>query len=226
MQKIAILNPNSTRQMTLDMLKTARKLTYAGVFLQGLTNDDGPPAIQGEADTQACLPGLYKMAEQAVSDGAQTLIVGCFDDTGLATLRARYGCPVIGLGEAAFLAAALLAPQFAVVTTTKGSVPAIETNIAAIGLAARCRAVVSADIPVLDLAENLDALRECIAETARQTGVRVIILGCAGMSTLAPSLQPADGLTLVDPVRAAVSLSAAAANAVVAPMDRTSLSVG
>ena len=136
--RIAILNPNATRSMTADMLAIARASVAHETEVIGLTNTAGPPAIQGEADAMACLPGLFALADEARALEADAIVIGCFDDTGLARLRAQMPCPVVGLGEAAMIAAALAAPRFAVLTTTEGSVPVIRHNIEAMGLGPRC----------------------------------------------------------------------------------------
>lgn len=207
--QIILLNPNATVAMTDDMVEIARATLPPGVMVSGMTNHSGPPAIQGEADVAACLPGLFDLARDAKATRADAIVIGCFDDTGLADLRATMPCPVVGLGEAGTLAATLAAPRFAVLTTTDGSVPAITANIAAMGLMPRCDAVRAAHIPVLDLADRLPDLRQALAALAADTGAGAIVLGCAGMGRLAPSLAASGLPVLIDPVRAAVSLAAA-----------------
>lgn len=213
--RIVILNPNSTVAMTEDMVAIARATLPATAEVIGLTNSSGPAAIQGEADVVACLPGLFALAEQATATGssatgADALVIGCFDDTGLADLRARMACPVIGLGEAGMIVASLVAPRFAVLTTTQGSVPAIAANIAAMGLGPRCDSVRAADIPVLALPDRVPDLRQALVGLAADTGSGAIVLGCAGMGRLAGDLARPDLPVLVDPVRAAVSLAMSA----------------
>jgi allantoin racemase len=212
-RRIVILNPNATEAMTDDMVTTAAAIAGAGIEVSGMTNHRGPPAIQGAADAEACLPGLFGLAEQATSQDADALIIGCFDDTGLAAMRARFPCPVIGLGEAGMLMATLNAPRFAVLTTTDGSVPVIRDNIEAMGLAPRCDVVRAAGIPVLDLGARIDDLRAALRKLAGETDGAAIVLGCAGMSPLATALIEPGQPRLVDPVRAAIALAASTLDA-------------
>lgn len=207
MRRIAILNPNATDTMTQDMVALARSVVPADVNVIGATNLRGPAAIQGEADAVACLPGLFDMAGDAVEQGADVIIIGCFDDTGLDTMRSSLPCPVIGLGEASMVTACLVAPRFAVVTTTQGSVPVIEENITRMGLEPRCAGVHAAGIPVLELERETAALQQSISNLAASSDATAIILGCAGMSTMASMLHAPASTRLVDPVRAAVGLS-------------------
>jgi allantoin racemase len=205
-RRIVIINPNSTGAMTDDMVAIARATLSPGVDVTGITNAAGPPAIQGEADAIACLPGLFAIAERPEVASADAVVIGCFDDTGLAELRARMRCPVVGLGEAGMIAATLAAPRFAVLTTTEGSVPVIAANIDAMGLGARCDGVRAARVPVLELQRRLPDLRQALSGLAAETGTGAVVLGCAGMGRIAGELAWPDLPFLVDPVRAAVSL--------------------
>jgi allantoin racemase len=208
--RIAILNPNSTMAMTEDMAAIARATLPAEIEIVALTNAAGPPAIQGEPDAIACLPGLFALFDQPQVVRADAVVIGCFDDTGLADLRARLRCPVVGLGEAGMLAASLAAPRFAVLTTTQGSVSVIEANLRAMGLVARCDEVRAADIPVLELNHRLPDLRIALSALAAETGAGAIVLGCAGMGRLAGDLAASGLPVLIEPVRAALWLAASA----------------
>jgi allantoin racemase len=211
--RIAIVNPNSTTAMTEDMVAIARLALPEGCAVIGLTNADGPPAIQGEADAIACMPGLLALVASPPVAEADAVVIGCFDDTGLAELRAGLSRPVVGLGEAGVIAATLAAPRFAVLTTTEGSVPVIAANIEAMGLGPRCDGVRAAGIPVLELQARVPELRTALAEAAAATGSGAIVLGCAGMGRLAGDLSAPGLPVLIDPVRAAVCLAASALRA-------------
>lgn len=208
--RIAILNPNSTQAMTDDMAAIARATLPADIEILSLTNTAGPPAIQGEADAIACLPGLFTLFDGPEVAAADAVVIGCFDDTGLADLRARLRGPVVGLGEAGMLAASLAAPRFAVLTTTQGSVPVIEANVRAMGLAPRCDEVRAADIPVLELNHRLPDLRVALSALAAGTGAGAVVLGCAGMGRLATAVASPGLPVLIEPVRAALWLAASA----------------
>jgi allantoin racemase len=118
---------------------------------------------------------------------------------------------VVGIGEAAFHVASLIAGKFSVITTLERSVPAIEHNLTRYGLAARCARIRAADVPVLSLEEPGSPARERIAaeiEAAkRDDRAESVVLGCAGMADLAASLSRQHGLPVVDGVAAAVVLA-------------------
>jgi allantoin racemase len=118
---------------------------------------------------------------------------------------------VIGIGEAAFHMASLIAARFAVVTTLGVSIVPIEHNLRKYGLAERCARVRAAEVPVLALEErNPDALSGISGEIAAAMGgdrADAIVLGCAGMADLAGELAAKHGLPVVDGVAAAVTLA-------------------
>ncbi|HEY4909597.1 MAG TPA: aspartate/glutamate racemase family protein, partial [Methylomirabilota bacterium] len=131
-------------------------------------------------------------------------------DTGLDAARVLARAPVVGIGEAAFHAASLVAGRFSVVTTLGRSVPAIEHNLTRYGLATRCARVRAAEVPVLALEDpGGDARARIEAEidaAKREDRAEAIVLGCAGMADLAATLSVRHGLPVVDGVAAAVVL--------------------
>ena len=106
---IVLINPNSTEAMTQAMVETVSK---AGIVLEGWTSVDGPAAIQGSEDGAACIPPLLALVRKASDAGAKTIIIGCFDDTGLEAAREIATCPVIGIGQAAYHMAVLAGGRF------------------------------------------------------------------------------------------------------------------
>lgn len=211
--RIAILNPNSTERMTLEMVDTARAAVGALAEVVGMTNHQGPASIQGPADAERCLDGLFALFDEACADGVDAIVIGCFDDTGLGTLRARGRVPVIGLGEAGCIAGSLGGAQFAVVTSLEVSVPVIADNIRAMRLEDRCAGVHASGVPVLEINAGPDSLRRVqasIDETAMTYPGSSIVLGCGGMSTIAHKIKAPERSIIVDPVVASAHMCLAA----------------
>ena len=88
---------------------------------------------------------------------ADAFVIACFDDTGLEAARCATGAPVVGIGEAAFHMASLIADKFSVVTTLSRSIAPIEHNLAKYGLSRRCARVRAADAPVLGARDRTPA---------------------------------------------------------------------
>lgn len=208
--RIAVINPNTTASMTYRIAAAARAVAGAGTEILGRQPTTGPEAIEGPFDGALSVPGLLKEIVAAERDGVDAHIIACFDDTGLDAARAVASKPVIGIGEASFHAASLVAHSFCVVTTLSRSAPVIEDNIHRYGFATRCRRVFATDIPVLELENPESGAFEKISHFIREgmaLGAEGVALGCAGMAEFALDLQRAHGIPVVDGVAAAVGLA-------------------
>lgn len=208
--RLLFVNPNATGSMTDTIRAAARAAAPAGVEITARTNRSGPPSIQGEADGAAALPGLLAEIAAGAAEGFDAMVIACFDDTGLAEARALAPCPVLGIGQAAYLAAILLGRRFSVVTTLAVSVPILEANLAAYGLAGACLRVRASGVPVLEVEQAGDAIAGEAARAIAEDGADAIVLGCAGMAGLAERLA-ALPVPVIDGVAAATRLAIAAA---------------
>jgi len=209
--RILIINPNTTASMTQKIGIAAGKVAVPGTEIVARNPMIGPASIQGPADGEAALPGLFSEIEEAEKEPFDAIIIACFDDTGLYQARQRTRRPVIGIGEAGFHAATLVGSRFSVVTTLSVSVPVIQDNIATYGFGGRCARVRASEVPVLELERpGSDACRTISAEIATalsDDGVDAIVLGCAGMADLAHQLSVEHGVPVIDGVAAAVKLA-------------------
>ncbi|MFC5737251.1 aspartate/glutamate racemase family protein [Sinirhodobacter huangdaonensis] len=214
--KLIFMNPNSTESMTRQVVEAARAAA-PGAEILGWTNAGGPPAIEGPEHGRQAVAGLLAMLPAARAEGADVLVIACFDDTGLGELRAAAHCPVIGIGQAAYHMAALVAGRFSVVTTLAVSVPVLEDNLGRYGLATGCVSVRPSGLPVLAVEKGGAVVIARLAEEirlARAEGAGAIALGCAGMCGLRGALAELTDLPVIDGVAAAANLGQAIARTV------------
>ncbi|HTZ68738.1 MAG TPA: aspartate/glutamate racemase family protein [Roseiarcus sp.] len=207
--RIHVINPNTTRSMTLKIGLAAKAAASPGVEVTAVNPDFGPASIEGYFDEAFSVPGLIEEIGK-VTD-ADAFVIACFDDTGLEAARCTTVAPVVGIGEAAFHMASLIAAKFSVVTTLSRSIAPIEHNLTKYGLAARCARVRAADVPVLALEEPgskaRQAIEQEIARALAEDGAEAIVLGCAGMTDLARDLERQARVPVLDGVACAVSLA-------------------
>lgn len=206
--RIVIVNPNTTASMTAKIGAAAQSVAGAGTEVIAVNPPDGPVSIEGYVDEAYSVPGLLAEIRRQPADA---YIIACFDDTGLEAARCVTESPVIGIGEAAFHIASLLAGKFSVITTLSRSIPAIEHNLVKYGLDRRCAKVRAAEVPVLELEDPTSDAATRIATEIEQAKAadrcEAIVLGCAGMADLAASLSRTHGLPVIDGVAAAVKLA-------------------
>lgn len=207
---VILINPNSTQAMTDSALAAARR-TSPDITFEGWTSTDGPPAIQGPADGDAAIPPLLKLVRKASDAAADLIIIACFDDTGLAEARQIATCPVIGIGQASFVMAALLAGPTAIITTVPEAVPVITQNVADQGHAGTITKIQAASVPVLMLEEDTARAARAFGASAATLPADTanLILGCAGAVTITEAIQAQVPFRVIDGVTAAARLSRA-----------------
>ena len=210
--RLRIINPNTTASMTRKIEAAARAIARPDTEIVAVNPEFGPASIEGYYDEAFSLPGL--LDEISRGAGSDAFVIACFDDTGLEAARCATEAPVIGIGEAAFHMAGLVAEKFSVVTTLSRSIVPIERNLSKYGLIARCARVRAAEVPVLALEDEGSPARERIeAEIARaldEDGAEAIVLGCAGMADLAQALAAKFAVPVLDGVACAVALAESA----------------
>jgi allantoin racemase len=139
--QIVLINPNTTASFTTRIGEAARAVAAPGTRITAVNPPDGPVSIEGYFDEAYSVPGLLgEMARYEQSADAASItgyVIACFDDTGLDAARCAARAPVVGIGEAAFHLASLVAGKFSVITTLGRSVPALEHNLVRYGLASR-----------------------------------------------------------------------------------------
>ena len=208
--RIHVINPNTTRSMTLKIGAAAKAAASPGVEVTAVNPDFGPPSIEGYFDEAFSVPGLIE--EIGKASDADAFVVACFDDTGLDAARCATEAPVVGIGEAAFHLASLIAAKFSVVTTLSRSIAPIEHNLAKYGLSSRgareCapprfRCWRSRSRALARGASIEQEIDRALAED----GAEAIVLGCAGMTDLARDLERKAGVPVLDGVACAVSLA-------------------
>jgi len=207
--RLLVVNPNTTRSMTDKIEAAARAVALPSTEVIAVNPESGPPSIEGYYDEAFAVPGL--IAEMQKAGAVDATIIACFDDTGLDAARSFSPAPVIGIGEAAFHLASLIAGKFSTITTLSRSIPAIEHNLVRYGLSARCVRVRAADVAVLELEVPGSPARARISReidrAIQEDNADAIVLGCAGMTDLADALSREHGLPVVDGVAAAVKLA-------------------
>lgn len=167
--------------------------------------DDGPPVVESQVDAALVFPALRAAAGRWTEDGYDAVIIGCFSDPGIDAFREVTGCPVIGPGEAAMLAALQFGDRFSVLSSDP--TPAgLRRRIRAMGIAERFASERLAGASVTDLRQKPDAAFERMissAEACRRDGADVLVLGCLAacfIEGLPERLQAATGIPVINPV--------------------------
>jgi allantoin racemase len=193
--------------MTEKIGAAARRIAAPGTEIVARNPSRGPASIEGYYDEAMSLAGMLEVIR--TTPDVDAVVIACFDDTGLDAARCLTDRPVVGIGEAAYHLASMIANKFSVVTTLARSVPALEHNLHRYGLAARCARVRSSEVAVLELEEPGSRASERISQeigrAIREDRAEAIVLGCAGMADLADRLGAEHGLPVLDGVSCAIT---------------------
>ncbi|MDR3428230.1 aspartate/glutamate racemase family protein [Silvimonas sp.] len=209
--RLRIINPNTTASMTDKIGAAALAVARPGTEIIAVNPASGPVSIESHFDEAIAAVGVCDEVRAGEATGTDAYVIACFGDPGLYAARELTRAPVIGIAEAAFHMASLIATRFSVVTTLGRTGIVAERLLHEYGMANRCRRVRAAEIPVLALERNPQAAFELIVEEAlrarREDGIGAIVLGCGGMADLTEQIAQAVGLPVIEGVTAAVALA-------------------
>ncbi|MEP7298764.1 MAG: aspartate/glutamate racemase family protein [Burkholderiales bacterium] len=205
---IRVINPNTTARMTALIGSAARAVAGPDTEIIAVSPSFGAPSIECHLDDVWAAAGVAEQVRRGEEEGVDAYVIACFGDPGLHAAREIARGPVIGIAEAAFHAASLVATGFSVVTTLTRTCVIAEHLVLQYGFERRCRGIHGTDIAVLELEDPAsDAYARILASAQRALAddhSGAIVLGCAGMADLCHRLQGELGVPVIDGVAAAV----------------------
>jgi allantoin racemase len=208
--RIKVINPNTTASMTAKIAAAARAIALPSTEIIAASGTTGPASIEGNYDEAVATVGLLEEVRRGEAQGCDGYVIACFGDPGLLAAREIASGPVLGIAEAAFHAASMVATGFSVVTTLGRSTVICEHLLHRYGFERICRRVRATDLPVLELENPRSDSRRIITEECRRALAEdragAIVLGCAGMADLARDLSDELGVPVIDGVAVAVTM--------------------
>ena len=206
--KIQLINPNTCVEMTEKMAQAAVKVAALDSQVIAVSPKQGVASIEGHYDEAIAAVGVLELIQAAPDvDG---YIIACFGDPALDAARELATAPVIGIAEAAFHMATLVATKFSIVTTLARTQIIAEHLLHKYGFAQHCAKIRCIDLPVLSLEHEPEQayalLRQQCLTAKQQDGIGAIVLGCGGMADLAERISAELEIPVIDGVSAAVKL--------------------
>ncbi len=187
MKKLAVLNPNTTRQMTDAVVAEVLRHVAGGTEIVGMTAAAGPAVIDSPETFDAGARTALGMLSDVPAD-ADAILLACFGDPGLAALRAAAAVPVVGLAEAAVGAALATGQRFAILTAGAAWVTMLQGCVADYGAAGLLTGVHALPGNGKVLKENPERFRAEVlrlSTVAADDGATMLILGGAAFAGLA-----------------------------------------
>ena len=210
MQKILVVNPNSTQAVTRGIDEACAPLRMqGGPAIDCVTLKEGPPGIETQQHVDGVVAPLLSLLRSKEKQYS-AFVIACYSDPGLHALREATRKPVLGISECGILAALTLGQKFGVIAILRQSIPRHLRYVGALGVADRLAGERAVGLPVVELSNRKKTFGRMV-EAGRQLreldGADVIVMGCAGMARYRKPLQDAIGIPVVEPTQAAVAMA-------------------
>ncbi len=205
---IVVINPNSTEAVTEAMSAALDPLRLpGGPEIECLTNADGPPGIESQADVDLAAVQTREIVARR-ANSASAFVIACYSDPGIHACREATDKPVYGIAESGVLCAMSTVERFGVVAILDKSIPRHLRYIRTLGFESRLAGERALGLGVVELS-NESVTYGRLLETGKKLrdsdGAQAVVLGCAGMARYRSSLEDDLGLPVIDPTQAAVS---------------------
>ena len=209
-QKILVINPNSNRQVTQGMdeaLEAFRIENGPEILCQTLA--EGPLGIESQAQSDQVIAPLCRWATAQQSEAA-ALVIACFSDPGIHSVREAVSLPVFGIAEAGLTTALNLGERVGIIAILANSLPRHWRYIRALGLQERIAADLPINATVAELANEQQVFQKMASTGAAlrdEHGADVLVMGCAGMARYRSALEETLKIPVVEPTQAAVGMA-------------------
>lgn len=210
MERILVINPNSTEAVTRGIDDACAPLRIAGgPQIECVTLAEGPPGIESQQHVDGVVAPMLDLVRRREADCA-AFVIACYSDPGLHSVREATRKPVLGISECGILTALTLGHRFGVIAILGKSIPRHLRYLGAMGVLDR----LAGELPVgLGVTELSDAERTFgrmvdVGKALRDAhGANVVVMGCAGMARYRKPLQDEIGIPVVEPTQAAVAMA-------------------
>ncbi len=207
--RLLIINPNTTASITAKLADAALR-AFPGNEVLSVTGRIGATSIASRASYAiAAHSALDCYARYA--DRCDVVLLGCYGDPGLDALREIASQPVVGLIEAAAVAAAAKAARFSIVTGGDRWKSMLEETLVVRALAGNVASIRTVSPTGKQIADDPQSAIQLLAEACRrcvdEDGARAVILGGAGLIGLAAVVEPLVGVPVICSVEAGFEAS-------------------
>lgn len=201
-KKLFIINPNTSVEMTGEIRTTVERIKAADIDVTVTMPDFGPRSLESFYDYSLAAFGNLRLLQKN-SGKVDGVLVACFGDPGLYSLKEVCQVPVVGIAEASIAMSTLMGQRFSLLVASEKAVPMMADMVRQYGFESRLASIEPIGIPVLDIEKDrkrsIAKLTEVGAKAIKK-GAEVLILGCAGMTAMKTEIEDALGIPVIDPV--------------------------
>jgi len=203
--KILIINPNSDKNMTASIQKTADSYVGEDCQVKCVSIEGAPLFIENYEDMALTADGMIRMVKK-YENNFDAFIVACHCDPNLDVLKEISSKPVVGIGEASMKIATMLGHKFSVLSTAAHSIPIKEELVRKYhlqDLLASVRAPGKIDVSLDEEEKYFHMAQEALDKDSAE----VLVLGCAGLTGLDKTLTRRLKIPVLDGVICALIIA-------------------
>jgi Asp/Glu/hydantoin racemase len=201
---VYLLNGNGSAGLTGHMEKVARANAADYLTIEADTVTAAPPFVSNRAEATRAAAAIldHVQARFARTDLPRPdgVLLACFGEPGLLTLRDVLDVPVVGMLEASALTAMQLGHRFSILTAGANWPDQLADLLRVYGVAARCNGIqpMQPDSTSTDLKIWQPAMQADLAAVIARHPADVVILGGGFTAGRAAALNPPDGVRVLD----------------------------
>jgi len=210
--KILVVNPNTNPKNT-KVIEDAVKPCISKEFQVDVVNPEkGRIGLESYYHNYLAAVEVHKVIVDAEKNGYNGVVIACYGDPGIEAAKELVNIPVVGITEASYALARMLATKFLVVVSAETAVPRQIRYIKSLGIPDFQYAVRPIGLTVLGVMSDRMSAKDLIAENCKialkETGSELIVMGCSGFSGLRADLEDQLQVPIIDPVVAGVGICA------------------
>ena len=216
MTRILVVNPNTNPKNTKVIADAIAPFVPLGVKVETVSPDKGPVGLESYYHNYIASVNVHKRIVEAEKEGYDGVVIACYGDPGIEGAKELVDIPVVGITEASYALARILATKFLVVVSAETAVPRQIRYIKSLGLPDYQYAVRPIGLTVLGVMSDRMSAKDMIAKNCeialKETGSEIIVMGCSGFSGLRAELEKQLNVPIIDPVVAGVQVCATLIN--------------
>ncbi|MGC8701221.1 MAG: aspartate/glutamate racemase family protein [Thermoplasmata archaeon] len=149
--------------------------------------EKGSTSIEDAYDEAINTPFILEKIRD-LENNYDAIVIDCFGDPGLDAAREITKVPVIGVNEASTHLASQISSKFSIINILPETENLIYKILKKNGLSENLASIITINIPVLSLEENLnvtaESIKKGIEKAIREDGAESIVFGCTGMTSV------------------------------------------
>ncbi len=205
--EICIINPYPSAISNEKIMNCALKVSRkdSSLFINKKNSQEDYFDLHSESINISKLLEVVEM-----NNSSDAFIIVSFEDIGVDTIRKITSRPIIGLGEATFYIANMIANNFSIITNLSNSHEALKNNLIKYDMDHKCVSIKSIEVPVLDMEtmskSNLTKLDNEIQRTIAEDNPEAIIITSPSIYNLTKNLSKKYNIQIIEGITAATAL--------------------